>query len=126
MGTALFAGSRGATALPPPPFRFEWAERLVVREAERDPSLELCEPMPAPKRAPDEPPPEEGPAPVCLACARGRAYSLAAGEPGSMCTPGSRATAAGNVTVAASVESSTKFTHRATDTRTTTRIAEST
>ena len=82
----LFAAPRGAAALPPRPSRLEWAGRVAVREPGRGGPPELCEPMPAPKRPSVELAAEEAPAPVCLACARGSAYSLAAGEPGSMFT----------------------------------------
>jgi hypothetical protein len=47
--------------------------------------------MPAPKSAPSrECEREEDTPPVALAWLKGRAYSFAAGDPGSTCTPGSR------------------------------------
>ena len=62
-----------------------------------------CDDPPAPgglMPAPNGTPAEElswpaGPAPVCLAWFRGSAYCLAAGEPGSAWTPGSRPRATG-------------------------------
>jgi hypothetical protein len=122
VGAASVADPRGARAALPAPPLAGWAGMFDVRDPECGAAPELRGPMPAPKRAPEERPPGEGGAPVCLACERGSAYSLAAGEPGSICTPGSSAAATGGGTVAPRIASNATFTHKATDKRTRSRI----
>jgi hypothetical protein len=87
--------ARTALALPEgegddPPARGGPIPDLAVPEGEGDDPPARGGPIPAPKSGPDELPRAEDWEPVCRARFRGRAYSLAAGEPGSMWTPGSR------------------------------------
>jgi hypothetical protein len=81
-----------AVLAPPAPEARPEPTALAVPEPERegDDPPAPGGPIPAPKSGADELPLEEDWAPVCLARFRGSAYSLAAGEPGSIWTPGSR------------------------------------